>query len=229
MSDTEARLDALERRILELEAERHFLTAPVVILDGEGRPILEVKSDRAGNVLTLYGTDGYPAAQIASSCRGGAVQLSNEHHEPAVSLHSAEAGGALVAHSPDGMPVAMVRAAEHGGSLAAGTAAGVTVATLSSGPDGAGRVDLYDEGGQPLFEASNLLGDGAVFLWPAEGHPEAWVAQRVRPEEPTEELQEPTPDGPDPEDALAARAEAVAVRVAHSRTLAYGDGHPILN
>lgn len=172
------RLEAMERRVQELEAERSTLRAPVRVLDEQERVLLEVSADRAGNVLHLYHPDGRPAVSVSTSSVGGAVITCDEQGNPAVSVYAngSAYGGVVEAHGPSGGVVAQLAGTPDGGQVAVCHPNGNPVGTLSVDAAGAGEFQLTTGEGTPTAELSAILGDGALLLMNQDGDPNIWFA-----------------------------------------------------
>ena len=132
-----ARVEALERRLAELEGSR-TVQAPLQVVDDEGAMLLRVEAKRGGARLTL-GT-GSP-------------------EEPFITLQAARDGGELAFHYPDRRRLVRLRADEKGGSL--GLADGRGGLQVSLGADGeGGGLTLYRTTGEVVLMLKVISGGG---------------------------------------------------------------------
>jgi hypothetical protein len=149
------------------EQSGRVLVAPLMVVDEEGRRVLEIATDEDGGTLTLFNRAGTPAIHFKA---GGFLVLNGEG-EPVVTAGPSRRGGTVGVRDPRSEAHATLTVTEQGASVAVTDATGKVQAAIDAtadcgqvsvtGPEGCrgaildataegGRLGLFDPDGPPL-------------------------------------------------------------------------------
>jgi hypothetical protein len=132
----------------------NFVKAPFQVIDGTGKPLLEVAAGPSGARVGLYDAAGKVAASLYTDADGGNLRLRNRGGQDILSIGflASQHGGVVDLKDNEGKQVALLFANADGGTLTLRSKGGRDVVQLFSTPEGDGKIGVYDRTGKAVLE-----------------------------------------------------------------------------